>query len=63
MCVNIYDVRLEDTVPECGMNWPPEMPHITKLLGVRHYPFLPDYQVNISNATLLFFSLSSDPTL
>lgn len=35
MCVNIYDVRLEDTVPACGMNWPPEISHITTLLGVR----------------------------
>jgi len=34
MCINIYDIRLEDTEPACGMNWPPEMPHITKLLGV-----------------------------
>jgi len=34
MCINIYDIRLEDTQPACGMNWPPEMPHITKLLGV-----------------------------
>ncbi|KIM46518.1 hypothetical protein M413DRAFT_24234 [Hebeloma cylindrosporum] len=33
MCINIYDIRLEDTQPACGMNWPPEMPHITKLLG------------------------------
>ncbi|KAK0551124.1 Cell death protease [Tilletia horrida] len=22
MCINIYDVRLSDTHPECGMNWP-----------------------------------------
>ncbi|KAF5321764.1 hypothetical protein D9619_000585 [Psilocybe cf. subviscida] len=33
MCVNIYDVRLEDTAPACGMNWPPEISHITTLLG------------------------------
>ncbi|KAJ3483524.1 hypothetical protein NLJ89_g12056 [Agrocybe chaxingu] len=44
MCINIYDIRLEDTSPACGMNWPPEMPHITKLLGVRPpdlFPFFP----------------------
>ena len=35
MCINIYDIRLEDTEPACGMNWPPEMPHITNFLGVR----------------------------
>ncbi|CEH14877.1 kex1 protein [Ceraceosorus bombacis] len=22
-CINIYDVRLSDTSPDCGMNWPP----------------------------------------
>mgnify|MGYP000138460064 CR=1 FL=1 len=25
MCINIYDVRLADTVPACGMNWPPNL--------------------------------------
>ena len=34
MCINIYDIRLEDTFPACGMNWPPEMPAINKILGV-----------------------------
>ncbi|KAF9534583.1 alpha/beta-hydrolase [Crepidotus variabilis] len=33
MCINIYDVRLEDTSPACGMNWPPEMPAINKFLA------------------------------
>ncbi|KII94629.1 hypothetical protein PLICRDRAFT_127694 [Plicaturopsis crispa FD-325 SS-3] len=33
MCVNIYDVRLEDTSPACGMNWPPDLKDITKYLG------------------------------
>ncbi|KAF8204768.1 pheromone-processing carboxypeptidase KEX1 [Pholiota molesta] len=33
MCINIYDIRLEDTAPACGMNWPPEMPQITNFLG------------------------------
>ncbi|PPQ63138.1 hypothetical protein CVT24_005778 [Panaeolus cyanescens] len=33
MCLNIYDIRLDDTSPACGMNWPPEMPAITKFLG------------------------------
>ncbi|KAF8165686.1 pheromone-processing carboxypeptidase KEX1 [Crassisporium funariophilum] len=32
MCINIYDIRLDDVAPACGMNWPPEMPHITSLL-------------------------------
>ena len=34
MCINIYDIRLEDTAPACGMNWPPEIPRITNFLGV-----------------------------
>ncbi|EPQ30034.1 uncharacterized protein PFL1_02152 [Pseudozyma flocculosa PF-1] len=24
-CINIYDVRLRDTAPACGMNWPPTL--------------------------------------
>ncbi|UZJ57061.1 hypothetical protein CBS101457_006381 [Exobasidium rhododendri] len=24
-CINIYDVRLDDTAPACGMNWPPTL--------------------------------------
>ncbi|KAH9482330.1 Cell death protease [Psilocybe cubensis] len=33
MCINIYDIRLEDTSPDCGMNWPPPMHHVTSFLG------------------------------
>ncbi|KAH8834509.1 Alpha/Beta hydrolase protein [Flagelloscypha sp. PMI_526] len=32
MCMNIYDVRLDDTYPDCGMNWPPPINNITKYL-------------------------------
>ncbi|KAJ5489603.1 Pheromone-processing carboxypeptidase kex1 [Penicillium diatomitis] len=31
-CVNTYDVRLEDTYPACGMNWPPDLTNITPYL-------------------------------
>ena len=24
-CVNMYDVRLDDAYPSCGMNWPPDL--------------------------------------
>ncbi|KAJ3473848.1 hypothetical protein NLI96_g12791 [Meripilus lineatus] len=24
-CMNIYDIRLDDVVPACGMNWPPDL--------------------------------------
>lgn len=24
-CINVYDMRYTDTVPQCGMNWPPEV--------------------------------------
>jgi carboxypeptidase C (cathepsin A) len=34
MCINIYDVRLDDTSPACGMNWPPGMPAVKKMLAV-----------------------------
>ncbi|KAK4050424.1 Cell death protease [Microbotryomycetes sp. JL201] len=32
MCVNNYDVRLTDTHPACGMNWPPDLADITPYL-------------------------------
>ena len=31
-CTNMYDVRLDDTYPSCGMNWPPDLKHITPYL-------------------------------
>lgn len=31
-CVNTYDVRLEDSFPACGMNWPPDLVDITSYL-------------------------------
>ena len=34
MCMNMYDVRLDDTWPACGMNWPVEVKDATKYLGV-----------------------------
>ncbi len=33
-CINIYDVRLDDTKPACGMNWPPDIKHVTSYLDV-----------------------------
>ncbi|KAF5651199.1 carboxypeptidase D [Fusarium sp. NRRL 52700] len=31
-CVNMYDVRLKDSYPSCGMNWPPDLVHLTPYL-------------------------------
>ncbi|KAK0739927.1 Alpha/Beta hydrolase protein [Apiosordaria backusii] len=31
-CVNMYDVRLTDTYPQCGMNWPPDLDAVTPYL-------------------------------
>jgi carboxypeptidase D len=31
-CVNMYDVRLKDTYPSCGMNWPPDLTYVTPYL-------------------------------
>ncbi|KAL1690074.1 Alpha/Beta hydrolase protein [Schizophyllum commune] len=33
MCMNVYDVRLDDTYPDCGMNWPPEVKPIGTYLN------------------------------
>lgn len=35
MCMNMYDIRLSDTSPACGMNWPPDLVEVTPYLGVR----------------------------
>ncbi|KAI0201909.1 Alpha/Beta hydrolase protein [Astrocystis sublimbata] len=31
-CVNMYDVRLTDEYPSCGMNWPPDLKYVTPYL-------------------------------
>ena len=31
-CHNMYDVRLDDTYPSCGMNWPPDLTSVTPYL-------------------------------
>lgn len=31
-CVNMYDVRLKDSYPSCGMNWPPDLEQVTPYL-------------------------------
>lgn len=34
LCLNIYDVRLKDEIPACGMNWPYDLKNITSYLRV-----------------------------
>ncbi|KAI1081055.1 Alpha/Beta hydrolase protein [Whalleya microplaca] len=31
-CYNMYDVRLKDVYPSCGMNWPPDLKYVTPYL-------------------------------
>ncbi|KAL8916341.1 MAG: hypothetical protein Q9172_006347 [Xanthocarpia lactea] len=31
-CANMYDVRLDDTWPSCGMNWPPDLVNVKPYL-------------------------------
>ncbi len=31
-CVNMYDIRLKDTYPSCGMNWPPDLVNVEPYL-------------------------------
>jgi carboxypeptidase D len=31
-CVNMYDVRLRDSYPSCGANWPPDLNYVTPYL-------------------------------
>jgi carboxypeptidase D len=32
MCLNMYDIRLKDTSPSCGMSWPPDLEEVTPYL-------------------------------
>ncbi|KAF7302245.1 Carboxypeptidase [Mycena indigotica] len=32
MCINIYDIRYDDVMPACGMNWPPDIKPVTTYL-------------------------------
>ena len=31
-CLNMYDIRLRDSYPSCGMNWPPDLTDVTPYL-------------------------------
>lgn len=31
-CFNMYDIRLKDSYPSCGMNWPPDLKDVTPYL-------------------------------
>ena len=35
VCINMYDVRLRDSYPSCGMNWPGDLPYVTEYLRRR----------------------------
>ncbi|EIM85643.1 alpha/beta-hydrolase [Stereum hirsutum FP-91666 SS1] len=32
VCMNVYDVRLDDEYPACGMTWPPDLHNVTTYL-------------------------------
>lgn len=34
LCLNVYDVRLKDVIPACGLNWPLELIDVTSYLRV-----------------------------
>lgn len=34
--MNIYDIRLMDDSPACGMNWPPDLVDVYAFLAVRY---------------------------
>lgn len=35
--MNVYDVRLMDDWPACGMNWPPDLPDVYQFLRVSYH--------------------------
>lgn len=51
MCMNVYDVRLYDAVPACGMNWPPGLQEVTKYLDVsKNVPYCASLQSECTHA-------------
>lgn len=48
-CINMYDVRLRDTYPSCGMNWPPDLVNVTPYL--RRKDVVEALHVNSNKAT------------
>ncbi|CEP62924.1 serine-type carboxypeptidase LALA0_S06e07052g [Lachancea lanzarotensis] len=32
-CTNMYDLRLKDSYPSCGMNWPDDLPYVSKFFN------------------------------
>lgn len=60
MCVNNYDVRLTDTHPACGMNWPPDLVDIQPYLQVRLASFLAELVEPDTNLSFSPLSQRSD---
>lgn len=48
-CYNMYDVRLKDVYPSCGMNWPPDLKFVTPYL--RRKEVIQALNVNPNKAT------------
>ena len=49
ICMNVYDVRLTDDWPACGMNWPPDLPDLYAYLRVSSHASPSDR--NIANSS------------
>ncbi|KAF3062609.1 Pheromone-processing carboxypeptidase KEX1 [Trichoderma lentiforme] len=47
-CWNMYDVRLRDSFPSCGMNWPPDLAAVTPYL--RRQDVVKALHINPANA-------------
>lgn len=53
--MNVYDVRLDDEYPACGMTWPPDLHNVTTYLDVRSslpLPPLRPHRLNRNNPSL-----------
>jgi len=53
VCMNVYDVRLVDDWPACGMNWPPDLPDVYTFLRVCDPRFPSRTQLSPFSATML----------
>lgn len=60
-CLNVYDVRLYDDMPACGMNWPPDLPDVTTYLGVRGVLRISLLSANMLHSVKMLRLLSMHP--
>ena len=52
-CMNVYDVRLVDDWPACGMNWPPDLPDVYSFLRVSFAPSFSECALTVQRSDVV----------